>query len=215
MSTNELNSVLKSIRRNLGREDGSQLPPRPPILSPRQVGSIETELDLLVDEINKLAGNAKRISSEAIGECLVDLIQTLEIKKALLWETDWLAELKLAGVLQSMEVEIINPNQADKVALAQCDLGITEVDFALPETGTIGLLSSPEKSRVVSLLPRVHLALVHPGALRPDLHQVFAQAKQKNYLILITGPSRTADIELTVTLGVHGPKFLYVWVCNP
>jgi L-lactate dehydrogenase complex protein LldG len=213
MTTGELNPVLESIRRNLGRDARSQLPPRPPIVPPRQIASIETELDLLVSEINKLSGNAKRISCDAIDEQLVELVHTQEIKKVFLWETAWLAELRLMDRLQSMGVEII-PNQSDRMALAQCDLGITEVDFALPETGTLGLLSSPEKPRLVSLLPRVHLAFVHPGALSPDLHEIFAQAKQENYLILITGPSRTSDIELTVTLGVHGPKFLYVWVCD-
>jgi len=214
MSTNQLNPVLENIRRNLGRKAGSPLPPRPPIVPPRQMISIDNELDLLVSEINKLAGNAKRISCDAIGEHLAELVHTQEIEKAFLWKTPWLAELHLTDRLQSLGVEII-PNQVDRMALAQCDLGITEVDFALPETGTLGLLSSSEKPRVVSLLPRVHLALVRPSSLRPDLHEVFAEAKQKDYLILITGPSRTSDIELTVTLGVHGPKFLYVWVCQP
>ena len=84
----------------------------------------------------------------------------------------------------------------------------------LPETGTIGLLSSTEKPRAVSLLPRVHLAIVTPAALRADMHQVFAEAKSSNYLVFITGPSRTADIELNVTLGVHGPRNLYVWMIS-
>jgi L-lactate dehydrogenase complex protein LldG len=50
--------------------------------------------------------------------------------------------------------------------------------------------------------------------LRPDMHQVFAEAGASHYLLFITGPSRTADIELTVTLGVHGPKNLYVWMID-
>ena len=98
--------------------------------------------------------------------------------------------------------------------MAQCDLGVTEADYLLPETGTLVLRSSAEKPRGVSLLPRVHLAVVRPEMLRADMHQVFAEAKDSHYLVFITGPSRTADIELTVTLGVHGPKNLYVWMVN-
>lgn len=214
MSASESNPVLESIRQNLGRDVSTSLPSRPPVLPSRLAGPIEIELDMLVNEINKLAGSAQRIPCSKVGGYLDELVQNHEIRKAMLWETDWLRELGLVDRLQKLGVEII-PNWADKVALAECDLGITEVDFALPETGTLGLLASPERPRVVSLLPRMHLALVHPRALRPDLGEVFSHAKDHQYLILITGPSRTADIELTVTLGVHGPKFLHVWVCNP
>ena len=74
----------------------------------------------------------------------------------------------------------------------------------------------PLKNRALfHLLPRVHLAIVRPEMLRADMHQVFAEAKDSHYLVFITGPSRTADIELTVTLGVHGPKNLYVWMMRP
>ena len=94
------------------------------------------------------------------------------------------------------------------------DIGITEADYHLPETGTLVLKSSSEQPRAVSLLPRIHLAIVNHQMLRPDMHQVFAEAKYSHYLVFITGPSRTADIELTVTLGVHGPKNLFVWMLS-
>jgi L-lactate dehydrogenase complex protein LldG len=91
---------------------------------------------------------------------------------------------------------------------------VTGVDAALPETGTLLLRSSPEKPLVVSLVPRVHLAILRPAALRADLHQAFAEVKTDGYCVLVTGPSRTADIELTLTIGVHGPKSLYVWLLD-
>jgi L-lactate dehydrogenase complex protein LldG len=106
---------------------------------------------------------------------------------------------------------LVAPN-AGKHEMALCDLGITEADYLLAETGTLILRSSAEKPRSVSLLPRVHLAIVRPELLRPDLHQVFTEAKDSYYLVFITGPSRTSDIELIVTLGVHGPRNLYVWM---
>jgi len=142
---------------------------------------------------------------------LKTLITDQNIRKATVWETPHLRQLGIAEILNFLGVELISPN-ANKYEMAQCDLGITEADYLLPETGTLVLRSSDEKPRAVSLLPRVHLAIVTPAALRADMHQVFAETKDSNYLVLITGPSRTADIELTVTLGVHGPKNLYVWM---
>ena len=99
------------------------------------------------------------------------------------------------------------PMGAGKHEMALCDLGITEANYLLPETGTIVLHSSAEMPCAVSLLPRIHLAIVRSEMLRLDMRQVFAEAKDSNYLVFITDPGRTADIELTTTLGVHGPIF--------
>lgn len=203
--------VIEAVRRALGRTAGAEVAASPAVLPPRQAGSIEMEIDLLIKEINALSGSAQRVLENDLDRVLKGLLQTQEVKRATLWQTAGLAALGLEGRLRESGVEIVSPH-ADKYTLAACDLGVTEVDFALPETGTLGLLSSREKPRAVSLLPRVHLAILQPAALRADLHEVFAEAKDQGYLILITGPSRTADIELTVTLGVHGPQSLHVWV---
>jgi L-lactate dehydrogenase complex protein LldG len=204
-------SVIDSVRRALRREAGAPVPARPEILPARPAAEAEAEVDLLLKEVTALAGVAQRVSQAEVGTSLRRLVEQEDVRRATCWNTPRLRALDIEGQLRTCGVEIVPPH-ADKHALAQCDLGVTEADFALPETGTLGLLSSPEKPRGVSLLPRVHLALVSRSALRADLEQGFAEAKAHPYLILISGPSRTADIELTVTLGVHGPRALQGWV---
>jgi L-lactate dehydrogenase complex protein LldG len=92
---------------------------------------------------------------------------------------------------------------------ASAEIGLTGCDGAIAETGTLALLSGPGRSRAVSLLPPVHLAVLRRGDVVFTM-QEFLRAHAKALegaacCTFITGPSRTADIELTLTLGVHGP----------
>ena len=92
------------------------------------------------------------------------------------------------------------------------DLGITGVDYAIAETGTCVLIPRKGLSRVVSLLPPVHVAVVERGQVLPSLDELFTLRRREflhdnlgSYMNLITGPSRSADIEYTLVTGVHGP----------
>ena len=213
------NPVIDNIRRSLGRTaqisspKGAPLRPRSAIYEPRLPESLDSEVDRFIVEIKKLSGVGQILSPADVDSALKTLVTEHNVRKATVWETHHLRQLGITEILNSLGVEPIPPH-ADKYEMAQCDLGVTEADYLLPETGTLVLRSSAEKPRGVSLLPRVHLAVVRPEMLRADMHQVFAEAKDSHYLVFITGPSRTADIELTVTLGVHGPKNLYVWMVN-
>jgi len=207
------NPVIDNIRRSLGRTESSSIDPPPDIYEPRQVGSTNSELQLFLHELKKLSGVGQCFSQNGIADALKALVADNNVRKATAWNTPRLNQLQITNHLASLGVEIVSPT-ADKHEMALCDLGITEADYLLPETGTIVLHSSADMPRAVSLLPRIHLAIVHPEMLRPDMHQVFAEARDNNYLVFITGPSRTADIELTTTLGVHGPKELYVWILD-
>jgi L-lactate dehydrogenase complex protein LldG len=103
---------------------------------------------------------------------------------------------------------------------ARAPLGLTGVDWALAETGTLILASGPGRPRSTSLLPETHVAVFGPSALLETLEQVGmmlearhadpALAGSGGAINFITGPSRTADIELTLTRGVHGPKEVHV-----
>lgn len=98
------------------------------------------------------------------------------------------------------------------------DAGITMAQAAIAETATLILESSRERHRLVSLVPPIHIAIVNAEDLCPTLNEALklvighTAAEMSPAITFITGPSRTADIELTLTIGVHGPKELYVIV---
>jgi L-lactate dehydrogenase complex protein LldG len=94
------------------------------------------------------------------------------------------------------------------------DVGLTGVDLAIAETGTLALVSSSDHPRTASLLPPVHVAVVRADQIVPTLGAAFARLgpaiPAASAINFVTGPSRTADIELQLTLGVHGPGELVV-----
>ncbi|HSK63201.1 MAG TPA: lactate utilization protein, partial [Pyrinomonadaceae bacterium] len=96
------------------------------------------------------------------------------------------------------------------------DVGITNAQAGIAETGTLVLDSSVERNRLVSLVPPVHIAILDASRIYTTLGETLAALQSGSELspaiTFITGPSRTADIELTLAIGVHGPQELYVIV---
>ena len=100
----------------------------------------------------------------------------------------------------------------DRSKALQADVGVTGVEFAVAETGTAVLSSDSETGRLVGLAPPVHIVIVKRGQILPSLDELFLLRKWQSvnglapqYTNLISGPSRSADIEYTLVTGVHGP----------
>ena len=95
---------------------------------------------------------------------------------------------------------------------AAAKVGISQLDWAIANTGTLVQDASPVDRRLVSTLPLIHIALIRSDRLVPDLPALLAKIRpeQTNYISFITGPSRTADIERVLTIGVHGPEKLII-----
>lgn len=101
--------------------------------------------------------------------------------------------------------------------LAGIDVGLTMADYGVAETGTIVVDCADEEVRLATMISEVHVALLPGHHLYADafeLEQVLAErfAAPPNYCAFITGPSRTADIERVLALGVHGPLELHIVV---
>ena len=110
-----------------------------------------------------------------------------------------------------------------KRVLIGASFGITCADYALADTGTVALISGGEQHRLISLLPPAHICLLDPRCIFASLNELLdhlhvgheAHGTLPQALTCITGPSRTADIEQTITMGVHGPRTLQVIVYAP
>ena len=91
-------------------------------------------------------------------------------------------------------------------------VGVTEFEWALAETGTLVQNATDPRLRLASTLPDTHVALVRAAAILPDLECLLARLdpRRARYVACVTGPSRTADIERVLTIGVHGPRRLVV-----
>lgn len=100
----------------------------------------------------------------------------------------------------------------DLAAVAK--FGISQADWALADTGTLVQDSTAVEGRLVSTLTEIHIALLPTNAILPDMPAMLTRIHPDNssYIAMITGPSRTADIERVLTIGVHGPSRLII-VC--
>jgi L-lactate dehydrogenase complex protein LldG len=95
---------------------------------------------------------------------------------------------------------------------AVAKIGISQIEWALADTGTLAQDASAVEQRLVSSLVDIHIALVPTAGLLPDMPALLERLRpeQSAYIAMITGPSRTADIERVLTIGVHGPERLVI-----
>ena len=122
---------------------------------------------------------------------------------------------RLAAQLADAGLTLLPPD-AEPPALADADAGVSLGAFAVSETGSIAVAPASLADRLVSMLPPLHVLLVPTSALLDSLDDAADQLRDwttgstpARYVSLITGPSRTADIERVLTIGVQGPRVLH------
>lgn len=162
------------------------------------------------EALSKVKGETIRAAS--IDEALVCLDRTLDELGAQLVVVN--GETPPAGVnwaarWPGRSLHVVGQTPGDLRAFcAAAEVGLSGADAALAETGSVVVTSGPGRSRLATLLPPVHVALVPVSRLTPDLFTFMAarSGMQPAMLTVISGPSKTADIEQTMAIGMHGPK---------
>jgi len=124
---------------------------------------------------------------------------------------------RAALVARALDVRVLLTDEAYDVArLEGCDAGLTECDALVAQTGSVLLTSRSAGGRALSVLPPHHVVLARRQQLVGDLYEAYEVVKRRytpgfpSMIALVTGPSRTGDIERTLVLGAHGPKRLTV-----
>lgn len=184
-----------------------------------------TDYSLLVhqfaDELHKLDGTFIAEAAEKIPARVMQLLRERNAEAVLAWSAENLPVPGLLDHLRQEGIKIVDadvprgePDRAQKLAeIEKTTVGITGADAALADTGTLALRSGPGRSRLASLSVRTHIALFTPEQLHASWAAWWATLSDcaewvsgASNLTLISGPSRTADIEMTLTVGVHGPR---------
>lgn len=189
---------------------------------PVDIGYVGAAGDLcehLASEINLVGGVATFVDSlDQARDVLNGYLQEVAAKSALCWQHPLLDRLGLTSILQAQSIARVDYDQtaaleqpARRLSQLACNIGITSVDLAIAETGTLLVCARPGQERLASLLPPMHVAIVERSQIVPDLLDAFRILHERGVqnlpsnITLITGPSKTGDIELQLTTGVHGP----------
>lgn len=128
-----------------------------------------------------------------------------------------MTDLGLEQALPDVQISVWNTNQNEnwRARAAEADIGVVMADYATAYTGSVTVLSSPEKGRSVSLLPTVLIIIIPVERLYTRLGETlnrFDAIGRENLpagIHFISGPSRSSDIENDLTIGVHGPGIVY------
>jgi L-lactate dehydrogenase complex protein LldG len=217
--------ILTRIRSGLQQ---AHLPSAAIAIPPRPAPTTSAPRDQLAaqftQELTALAGEVHQPKNDADAIAIIlNEIRASGVMQALAWHA---SELPLRGLSEALQVAGVQlrdehlsaDGETRKAQLQTLDaplVGITRAQGGLADTGSVALISAPTRPRAASLLPLLHIVLLPMSRLYADMASFVAAHSRETLLsgsnlIYITGPSRTADIEMTLTRGVHGPKRICV-----
>jgi len=197
--------ILHRVRTALGRSAGQEPGDVPPVRLRVPEVAMEARAASFITRLEALAGKAQRLASmDAAREAVAAAIAG---KSAVASNAPYLAECGIHS-LPGVRTGIRDVDELRDVC-EKSDIGITSADYALGDTGTLVMIASPAEARLVSLLPPAHIAVVPMDRVLSGLDELFMRVSRpadvSSSMVLITGPSRTADIEQILVRGVHGP----------
>ena len=166
---------------------------------------------VFAEEFIKVSGKFVYCESE---EEFIDNLKALMLENK--WSNVFCLEENIKKILTAGNILYLS----DEEDFHNIEIGVTQCEFLISRLGSIMVSSKQQCGRRMFVYPPVHIVLAYTSQLVPDLKNAFTGIKQKygdkipSMISVITGPSRTADIEKTLILGAHGPKEIYVFLVD-
>jgi len=216
--------ILASIRSGLPHAELPGATEARPVLPPAPAAAAPNDLSALFEAaLTALTGTVHHAATPAaVAHAVASIAASCGAGTYLAWDE---AEIGCPGLFEALTARGLRRvtydlpfdaggRDAGVRALEDVGLGITGADAGLADGGALVLASGPGRGRLASLLPPVHVAILSASKLIPSLPALLAArpdlvGRGSNF-VAIAGPSRTADIEMTLTHGVHGPKHVHV-----
>jgi L-lactate dehydrogenase complex protein LldG len=219
-------NVLDEVRRALGRSETVKPAPLAAFVEEVEPESLQERLARFREETAAVGAHFHEArTAEEAGARIAEICKGSGFGEVALSGAPVLEEMYLATQLVAHDIATFaamqyQPEEKAKLVmrLANCRAGITAVDYAIAETGTLALTSDEDQALLISLLPPVHIALLRPQQIIATLGEAVSRIGEERIrradatrsTTFITGPSRTSDVELTLSIGVHGPKELHL-----
>jgi L-lactate dehydrogenase complex protein LldG len=186
-----------------------------------------SDVEIFQRELTSLFGSVHICeTAEQARSRVVSILTDAGADRVIAWADDQLPVPGLHATLQANNITVVDAHvlgmrdrEARLAALDDVPACVTGADAAVAESGSIALVSGRGRGRLASLLPPLHIALLPAGRIvrtLPDALDLLAQHfgsdifRNRSNVVFVSGPSRTADIELSLTLGVHGPRQVHI-----
>ena len=214
--------VIENVRRALGRSEPLAVAPVPPALDDSITRLAWPDVDLaklFMERAGDLKMLVERVDADDLVGRITAFLREKNCRKVAFPASPLFEEL---GLVDALRIVGIEATRWDRMSLDQLydgyDCGITDVTYAVAETGSLVIKTDAGHGRGLSLVPMFHVAVIDPKQILADLVDLFARLAREgagNHVMLISGPSKTADIEMTVVTGVHGPNVVKAFVLAP
>lgn len=218
MNESSANEVLDRVRRALGRTAPLTSAPVPPKIDEPTARLVHMDVglpELFASRAAELKMETEFLTIDDLTAKLIDYLRTRNLKRIMVASAPMFDRLNLVSALRDAGFDARSWTEISLDESYDYDCAVTDTTYAVAEIGGLVIKTTARHGRALTLVPLYHVAIVEPRNFLPDMVDLFEKLGKEDpgpYVVMISGPSKTADIEMNVVTGVHGPNVVKAFI---